>query len=133
VILILAPRRVVIVSGKQLNSDRPASGAEFTPHTWRGLFYPEPSCNREIPCRSDKKILRDQIDDRERVPAQDQKARSRTRRCGPLRTAPRQGQPRNAAHGSHKTTLKDLRKEIGTGLFNGMLTQLGLSWRDFDE
>jgi mRNA interferase HicA len=36
-------------------------------------------------------------------------------------------------YGSRKTTLKDLRKEIGTGLLHGMLTQLGLSWRDFDE
>ena len=36
-------------------------------------------------------------------------------------------------YGSCKTTLKDLRKEIGTGLLLAMLTQLGLSRRDFDE
>lgn len=36
-------------------------------------------------------------------------------------------------YGSHKTTLKDLRKEIGTGLLNAMLDQLGLSRRDLDE
>jgi hypothetical protein len=33
----------------------------------------------------------------------------------------------------YKTTLKDLRKEIGTGLLNKMLAQLGLSRRDLDE
>ena len=36
-------------------------------------------------------------------------------------------------YGSHKTTLKDLRKEISPGLLSGMLAQLGLSRRDFDE
>jgi hypothetical protein len=36
-------------------------------------------------------------------------------------------------YGSHKTTLKDLRKEIGTGLLSAMLGQLGLSRRDLDE
>ena len=36
-------------------------------------------------------------------------------------------------YGSHKTTLKDLRKEISAGLLSGMLAQLGLSRRDFDE
>jgi mRNA interferase HicA len=36
-------------------------------------------------------------------------------------------------YGSRKTTLKDLRKEIGTGLLLAMLAQLGLSRRDFDE
>jgi len=35
--------------------------------------------------------------------------------------------------GSRKTTLKDLRKEIGTGLLHAMLGQLGLSRRDLDE
>ena len=35
--------------------------------------------------------------------------------------------------GSHKTTLKDLRKEIGAGLLHVMLGQLGLSRRDLDE
>jgi hypothetical protein len=35
--------------------------------------------------------------------------------------------------GSRKTTLKDLRKEIGTGLLHVMLGQLGLSQRDLDE
>jgi mRNA interferase HicA len=36
-------------------------------------------------------------------------------------------------YGSYKTTLKDLRKEISPGLLSGMLAQLGLSRRDFDE
>ncbi len=36
-------------------------------------------------------------------------------------------------YGSHKTTLKDLRKEIGTGLLHDMLAQLGLSRHDLDE
>jgi len=36
-------------------------------------------------------------------------------------------------YGSQKTTLKDLRKEIGPGLFSDMLAQLGLSRRDLDD
>jgi mRNA interferase HicA len=36
-------------------------------------------------------------------------------------------------YGSHKTTLKDLRTEIGTGLLHDMLAQLGLSRHDLDE
>ena len=36
-------------------------------------------------------------------------------------------------YGSRKTTLKDLRKEIGAGLLNEMLSQLGLSRRDLDN
>ena len=36
-------------------------------------------------------------------------------------------------YGSHKTTLKDLRKEIGTGLLHDMLAQLGLSRHGLDE
>jgi mRNA interferase HicA len=36
-------------------------------------------------------------------------------------------------YGSHKATLKDLRKEIGTGLLHDMLAQLGLSLHDLDE
>lgn len=36
-------------------------------------------------------------------------------------------------YGSRKTTLKDLRKEISTGLLHAMLGQLGLSRRDLDE
>jgi len=36
-------------------------------------------------------------------------------------------------YGSRKTTLKDLRKEIGTSLLHEMLAQLGLSRRDLDE
>jgi mRNA interferase HicA len=36
-------------------------------------------------------------------------------------------------YGTYKTTLKDLRKEIGTGLLHDMLAQLGLSRHDFDE
>ena len=35
--------------------------------------------------------------------------------------------------GSRKTTLKDLRKEIGDGLLGDMLDQLGLSRRDLDQ
>jgi hypothetical protein len=35
--------------------------------------------------------------------------------------------------GSHKTTLKDLRKEVGIGLLHEMLDQLGLSRRDLEE
>ncbi len=36
-------------------------------------------------------------------------------------------------YGNRKTTMKDLRKEIGAGLFSSMLVQLGLSRSDFDE
>ncbi len=36
-------------------------------------------------------------------------------------------------YGSRKTTLKDLGKEIGTGLLHDMLAQLGLSRNDLDE
>jgi hypothetical protein len=36
-------------------------------------------------------------------------------------------------YGSRKTTLKDLRKEISTGLLHAMLGQLGLSRRDLDD
>lgn len=36
-------------------------------------------------------------------------------------------------YGSRETTLKDLRKEISTGLLHAMLGQLGLSRRDLDE
>jgi mRNA interferase HicA len=36
-------------------------------------------------------------------------------------------------YGSHKTTLKDLRKEIGPGLLGDVLAQLGLTRRDLDE
>jgi mRNA interferase HicA len=36
-------------------------------------------------------------------------------------------------YGSHKTTLKDLRKEIGAGLLSDMLAQLGLRRSDLDE
>lgn len=36
-------------------------------------------------------------------------------------------------YGSRKTTPKDLRKEISTGLLHAMLGQLGLSRRDLDE
>ena len=36
-------------------------------------------------------------------------------------------------YGSRKTTLKDLRKEIGPGLVARMLAQLGLSRSDFEE
>jgi len=36
-------------------------------------------------------------------------------------------------YGSYKTILKDLRKEIGTGLLHDVLAQLGLSRHDLDE
>lgn len=36
-------------------------------------------------------------------------------------------------YGNRKTILKDLRKEIGTGLLGEMLTQLGLTRQDFDN
>jgi mRNA interferase HicA len=36
-------------------------------------------------------------------------------------------------YGGRKTTLKDLRQEIGAGLLRAMLAQLGLSRRDLDE
>jgi mRNA interferase HicA len=36
-------------------------------------------------------------------------------------------------YGNRKTTVKDLRKEIGMGLLREMLGQLGLSRRDLDE
>ena len=36
-------------------------------------------------------------------------------------------------YGSRKTTLKDLRKEIGAGLLSAMLRQLELSRGDLDE
>jgi hypothetical protein len=36
-------------------------------------------------------------------------------------------------YGSRKTTLKDLRKEISTGLLHAVLGQLGLSRRDLDD
>ena len=36
-------------------------------------------------------------------------------------------------YGNRKTTVKDLRKEIGGLLLRVMLGQLGLSRRDFDE
>jgi mRNA interferase HicA len=36
-------------------------------------------------------------------------------------------------YGNRKTTVKDLRKELGAGLLGAMLDQLGLSRRDLDE
>ena len=36
-------------------------------------------------------------------------------------------------YGNRKTTLKNLRKEIGKGLLQDMLGQLGLSGRDLKE
>jgi mRNA interferase HicA len=36
-------------------------------------------------------------------------------------------------YGDRKTTLKDLRQEIGAGLLGAMLAQLGLNRRDLDE
>jgi len=36
-------------------------------------------------------------------------------------------------YGDRFTTLKDRRKEVGPGLFNAMLTQLGLSKSDLEE
>ena len=53
----------------------------------------------------------------------------------PVRFEARHGKDSHGTlhYGSRKTTLKDLRKEIGTGLLLAMLAQLGLSRRDFDE
>jgi mRNA interferase HicA len=36
-------------------------------------------------------------------------------------------------YGNHKTTVKDLQKEIGVGLLREMLDRLGLSRSDLDE
>jgi mRNA interferase HicA len=36
-------------------------------------------------------------------------------------------------YGNRKTTVKDLRKEIGAGLLGAMLDQLELSRRDLEE
>jgi mRNA interferase HicA len=36
-------------------------------------------------------------------------------------------------YGNRKTTIKDLKKEIGAGLLGAMLGQLGLSRRDLEE
>jgi hypothetical protein len=35
-------------------------------------------------------------------------------------------------YGGRRTTLKDLRKEIGSGLLRAMLVQLGLTGRDLE-
>ena len=72
------------------------------------------------------------LDDRERVPAQDQSARSG---APAFRFDQRHGKgSQGTLHfGSRKTTPKDLRKEIGTGLLHAMLSQLGLSRRDLGE
>jgi mRNA interferase HicA len=35
-------------------------------------------------------------------------------------------------YGSRFTTLKDRKKEIGPGLLNAMLDQLGLTWEDLE-
>jgi mRNA interferase HicA len=52
-----------------------------------------------------------------------------------VRFDPRHGKGSHGTlhYGSRKTTLKDPRKEIGTGLLLDMLAQLGLSRHDFDE
>jgi hypothetical protein len=47
--------------------------------------------------------------------------------------SPGKGSHGTLYYGSRKTTLKDLRKEIGTGLLRAMLGQLGLSQRDLGE
>jgi hypothetical protein len=45
----------------------------------------------------------------------------------------RKGSHGTLHYGSRKTTLKDLRKEISTGLLHAMLSQLGVSRRDLDD
>ena len=58
------------------------------------------------------------------------------RRCGvSVHFDPRHGKGSHGTlyYGGRKTTLKDLKKEIGPGLLLKMLAQLGLSRRDFDE
>lgn len=53
----------------------------------------------------------------------------------PVSFDPRHGKGSHGTlhYGSQKTTLKDLRKEIGTGLLGAMLAQLGLSRSDLEE
>ena len=36
-------------------------------------------------------------------------------------------------YGHRFTTLKDRKKEIGPGLLNAMLSQLGLDWSDLED
>ena len=62
-----------------------------------------------VACRWDKNVLFDQKNDRSK------------------------GSHGTLHYGSQKTTLKDLRQEIGAGLLAAMLAQLGLSRRDLDE
>jgi hypothetical protein len=50
--------------------------------------------------------------------------------CLRLRRRPRQRQPWTALHGDRFTILKDRRKEIGPGLLQAMLDQLGLTRND---
>jgi predicted RNA binding protein YcfA (HicA-like mRNA interferase family) len=52
-----------------------------------------------------------------------------------VRFDPRHGKGAHGTlfYGSRKTTLKGPRKDIGPGLLNAMLRQLGLSRRDLDE
>ena len=52
-----------------------------------------------------------------------------------VRFDPRHGKGSHGTlrYGNRKTTLKDLRKEIGTPLLHAMLDQLGLGRRDLDE
>ena len=85
------------------------------------------------PCGWDKNILRDWIDDRERVPAQDQQARSERGIAVSFDQRHGKGSHGTLRFGNRKTTLKDLRKEIGVGLLHVMLGQLGLSRGDLDK
>jgi mRNA interferase HicA len=53
----------------------------------------------------------------------------------PVSFDPRHGKGSHGTlrYGSRKTTVKDLRKEIGASLLGAMLDQLGLSRRDLEE
>ena len=81
---------------------------------------------------SDKNILCDRLNDRERVPG-------RIKRLGrerdiAVRFDPSPGKGSHSAlyYGGRRTTLKDLRKEISPGLLRDMLVQLGLTRRDLE-
>ncbi len=71
-------------------------------------------------------------DDWERVPTSDHPARSGARIAVRFDRRHGKGSHGTLHYGSHKTTLKDLRKEIGTGLLHEMLAKLGLSQHDLD-
>jgi len=55
-------------------------------------------------------------------------------RSVPVRFEPRQGKGSHGRlyYGERFTTIKDRKKEIGEGLLNAMLSQLGLAKKDLD-